>query len=54
MAIKGQKFKTYSEKIKQGAIRLHTVEVWTYRKIKKHLNYFQMENLLKIFHFLRE
>ncbi|MGC5773350.1 hypothetical protein [Paenibacillus pabuli] len=37
MAIKGQKFKTYSEKIKNEAIRLHTVEGWTYRKINEHL-----------------
>lgn len=37
MAIKGQKFKTYSEEVKQEAIRLHTVEGWTYRKISEHL-----------------
>ncbi|WP_336765610.1 transposase [Paenibacillus sp. USHLN196] len=37
MAIKGQKYKTYSEKIKKEAIRLHTVEGWTYRKINEHL-----------------
>ncbi|WP_339282806.1 hypothetical protein [Paenibacillus sp. FSL R5-0486] len=33
MAIKGQHFKTYSEKMKKEAIRLHTVEGWTYRRI---------------------
>ncbi|MDN4602070.1 helix-turn-helix domain-containing protein [Paenibacillus sp. F6_3S_P_1C] len=37
MAIKGQKFNTYSEKIKKEAIRLHIVEGWTYRKINEHL-----------------
>ncbi|WP_315372148.1 transposase [Paenibacillus xylanexedens] len=37
MAIKGRKYKMYSEKIKKEAIRLHTVEGWTYRKINEHL-----------------
>lgn len=37
MAIKGQKLKKYSENIEIGAIRLHTVEGWTYRKIIEHL-----------------
>jgi hypothetical protein len=37
MAIKGQKFKTYSEKIKKEAIRLHIDEGWPYRKINEHL-----------------
>jgi transposase len=36
MAIKGQKFKTYSDKIKKEAIRLHVKERWTYRKITEH------------------
>ncbi|WP_161797176.1 hypothetical protein [Paenibacillus terrae] len=33
MAIKGQRFKTYSDEIKEEAIRLHVEERWTYRKI---------------------
>ncbi|MEK4076510.1 IS3 family transposase [Paenibacillus sp. FSL M7-0656] len=37
MAIKGQKYKTYSEKIQKEATRLHTVEGRTYRKINEHL-----------------
>ncbi|GAB6928886.1 hypothetical protein JCM10914A_28690 [Paenibacillus sp. JCM 10914] len=37
MAIKGQKFKTYSEKLKMEAIRLHIEEKWTYRQINDHL-----------------
>ncbi|GIO33278.1 MAG TPA: transposase [Paenibacillus cookii] len=37
MAIKGQKFKTYSEEIKMEAIRLHVEEKWTYRQINEHL-----------------
>ncbi|GAB6928079.1 hypothetical protein JCM10914A_20620 [Paenibacillus sp. JCM 10914] len=37
MAIKGQKFKTYSEKIKKRGVRLHVIEGWTYRKINEHL-----------------
>ncbi|MED5017400.1 transposase, partial [Paenibacillus chibensis] len=37
MAIKGQKFKTYSEELKMEAIRLHLEEKWTYRKINEHL-----------------
>jgi transposase len=36
MAIKGQKFKSYSEEIKVEAIRLHMEEGWTYRKITEH------------------
>jgi transposase len=36
MAIKGQKFKTYSDEIKKEAIRLHVEERWTYRKITEH------------------
>lgn len=36
MAIKGQKFKTYSNEIKKEAIRLHVEERWTYRKITEH------------------
>ncbi|WP_234405523.1 helix-turn-helix domain-containing protein [Paenibacillus sp. IHBB 10380] len=37
MAIKGQKLKTYSEETKLEAVRLHTEEKWTYRKITEHL-----------------
>lgn len=37
MAMKGQTFKTYSETLKNEAIRLHKVEGWTYRKINEHL-----------------
>ncbi|CAM3994222.1 MULTISPECIES: helix-turn-helix domain-containing protein [Paenibacillus] len=37
MAIKGQKFKTYSEELKMEAIRLHIEEKWTYRQINEHL-----------------
>lgn len=36
MAIKGQKFKTYTDEIKREAIRLHVEERWTYRKITEH------------------
>ena len=36
MAIKGQKFKTYSDEIKKEAIRLHVEERSTYRKITEH------------------
>ena len=36
MAIKGQKFKTYSDEIKKEAIRLHVEERWSYRKITEH------------------
>ncbi|MEK3788134.1 hypothetical protein [Paenibacillus sp. FSL K6-1230] len=35
MAIKGQKFKTYSEELKVEAIRLHVEEKWTYRQINE-------------------
>ncbi|KIV50233.1 transposase, partial [Aneurinibacillus migulanus] len=37
MAIKGQKFKTYSEELKLEAIRLHVEEKWTYRQINDHV-----------------
>ncbi|MEK5645697.1 transposase [Paenibacillus rhizosphaerae] len=37
MAIKGQKFKTYSEELKMEAVRLHVEEKWTYRQINDHL-----------------
>ncbi|MBJ9992338.1 hypothetical protein [Paenibacillus sp. S28] len=37
MAIKGQKFKRYSEEVKLGAIRLHVEEKWTYRQINDQL-----------------
>jgi transposase-like protein len=36
MAIKGQKFKRYSETLKLEAIRLHVEEKWTYRQINEH------------------
>lgn len=37
MAIKGQKFKSYTEEDKKEAIRLHIEEKWTYRQITEHL-----------------
>lgn len=37
MAIKGQKFKSYTEEVKKEAIRLHIEEKWTYRQITEHL-----------------
>ncbi|MCP1357235.1 transposase [Aneurinibacillus migulanus] len=37
MAIKGQKFKTYSEELKLEAIRLHVEEKWRYRQINDHV-----------------
>lgn len=37
MAIKGQKFKSYTEEEKKEAIRLHLEERWTYRQITEHL-----------------
>lgn len=37
MAIKGQRFKSYSEELKLEAIRLHLEEKWTYRQINEHL-----------------
>lgn len=37
MAIKGKKYKSYSEKIKTEAILLHVMEKWTYRKVSEHL-----------------
>jgi transposase-like protein len=37
MAIKGQKFKSYTEEDKKEAVRLHIEEKWTYRKITEHL-----------------
>lgn len=36
MAIKGQKFRTYSEELKLEAIRMHVEEKWTYRQINDH------------------
>lgn len=36
MAIKGQKFKTYSEEMKKEAVRLHVEDGWTYRQITEH------------------
>ncbi|ETT67873.1 MULTISPECIES: hypothetical protein [Paenibacillus] len=39
MAIKGQKFKSYSDEIKKEAIRLHVEEKWTYRKITEHFQF---------------
>lgn len=37
MAVKGQKFKPYSDEWKKEAIRLHLEEKWTYRQITEHL-----------------
>ncbi|MGG6314636.1 transposase [Paenibacillus macerans] len=37
MAIKGQKFKSYTEEDKKEAIRLHIEEKWTYKQITEHL-----------------
>ena len=37
MAVKGQKFKTYSEELKMEAIRLQLEGKWTYRQINDHL-----------------
>ena len=36
MAIKGQKFKSYTEETKKEAVRLHIEEKWTYRQITEH------------------
>lgn len=36
MAVKGQKFKTYSEDVKKEAVRLHIEDKWTYRQITEH------------------
>lgn len=36
MAIKGQKFKHYTQEVKLEAIRLHVEEKWTYRQINEH------------------
>jgi transposase len=36
VAMKGQKFKTYSDETKREAIRLHVEEKWSYRKINEH------------------
>lgn len=47
MAIKGQKFKSYSEEIKKEAIRLHVVEKWTYRKINEHLEIHDSQRMKK-------
>lgn len=38
MALKGQKLKQYPESLKLEAIRLHTEEGWSYRKITEHLD----------------
>ncbi|HBS43701.1 MAG TPA: hypothetical protein DEA91_03110 [Paenibacillus sp.] len=37
MAIKGQKFKYYTESSKEEAIRLHLEEGWSYRQITEYL-----------------
>lgn len=37
MAVKEQKFKTYSEELRMEDIRLHVEEKWTYRPINEHL-----------------
>ncbi|MDQ1909247.1 helix-turn-helix domain-containing protein [Paenibacillus sp. GD4] len=36
MAIKGQKFKSYSDEMKKEAVRLHVEEKWSYRQITEH------------------
>ncbi|MFP4975827.1 transposase [Paenibacillus sp. CN-4] len=46
MAIKGQKFKSYTEEDKKEAIRLHVEEKWTYRQITEHLG-IQVKNRVK-------
>jgi len=47
MAIKGQKFKTYSEKLKAEAIRLHVEEKWTYRQINEHFGIHDKQRMKK-------
>lgn len=47
MAIKGQKFKTYSEELKAEAIRLHVEEKWTYRQINEHLEIHDSQRMKK-------
>jgi hypothetical protein len=39
MAIKGQKYKQYSDEIRIEAIRLHLEEGWKYRKITSILDF---------------
>lgn len=36
MAVKGQKYVSYSESMKLEAIRLHLKEKWTYKQITEH------------------
>ncbi|MEC0373692.1 transposase [Paenibacillus chibensis] len=54
MAIKGQKFKTYSEELKMEAIRLHVEEKWTYRQINDHLGIQDRGRMKRWMHKYRE
>lgn len=47
MAIKGQKFKSYTEELKMEAIRLHIEDKWTYRQITEHLG-IQVKDRMKV------
>ncbi|PCL93041.1 hypothetical protein CPZ30_06040 [Paenibacillus lautus] len=47
MSTKGQKYKTYSEKLKKEAVRLHVIEGWTYRKINEHLGISDSQRMKK-------
>lgn len=47
MAIKGQKFRTYSEEVMKEAIRLYIEEKWPYRKITEHLGIQDMDRVRK-------
>ncbi|WP_229506178.1 helix-turn-helix domain-containing protein [Paenibacillus sp. 1001270B_150601_E10] len=47
MAIKGQKFKSYTEEDKKEAIRLHIEEKWTYRQITEHLKIHDRDRVKK-------
>jgi len=51
MAIKGQKFKSYSEEMKIEAIRLHVQEKWTYRQITEH---FQIQDKDRVKSWMRK
>ncbi|ULL14821.1 helix-turn-helix domain-containing protein [Paenibacillus sp. H1-7] len=47
MAVRGQKFKTYSEELKKEAIRLHMEEKWSYRQITEHLEIHDKDRVKK-------
>ncbi|MFB4328028.1 helix-turn-helix domain-containing protein [Paenibacillus sp. CR_12] len=47
MSTKGQKYKTYSEKLKKEAVRLHVIEGWTYWKINEHLGISDSQRMKK-------